>query len=636
MKITQTQIHNGFFLQEPVLFSTPIVVLTGRNGSGKTRFIESLQRGLSTAQIEGNQLNQSPIRLITQQNIMPSLGGGYSDTQRTNRITSTLASYERIKQNLLNPLPQENAHLLHRSMGDEMNYIQLHNLANSISKKLNKPIDQLTHDEIILHFNESPGEIIGTTDISTISNTYIKRLHTNKINEYFYQKGDDVPFYNDDEFNAEFGRRPWLVINEIVQKIFDGKFHFSFPDEKLKSYSYHACLLDVNNNEANVNTLSSGEKTLLWLAITLFNTQYHQQESGSEIIPKILLLDEPDAFLHPKMVEKMYNTLNSFTENFGTKIILTTHSPTTAALAPEKSLYLVDENKIISIDKDQAISELLDGISQISINPHNRRQVYVESIHDYRALQALFNHLKTKSTLLDPKISITFVSSGPKTPVKQIEDTIKSVLDISDHQKITAFIEHLNGVGSCSQVYGTVDALVNCGNNTVRGLVDWDTTNKPTQHVVVLAENHAYTIENILLDPICILLQLHMNHPEKYLVKEICKADVTWHDWINNSELCQNSIDYYLQKLFETPNNRDADHIYTSGLQLKTDTRYLRYQGHRLEEFIVFKFPDLKSITKNSKSSKLAYHIATRVMINITCGKFIPKLFEQAFQQLQK
>ena len=42
MLFRSMQKHNGFFLNQPFELKTSIAVLTGRNGAGKTRFLEAI------------------------------------------------------------------------------------------------------------------------------------------------------------------------------------------------------------------------------------------------------------------------------------------------------------------------------------------------------------------------------------------------------------------------------------------------------------------------------------------------------------------------------------------------------------------------------------------------------------------
>lgn len=331
----------------------------------------------------------------------------------------------------------------------------------------------------------------------------------------------------------------------------------------------------------------------------------------------------------------MYLTLTEFNKKFNTRILLISHSPTTAALAPDNSIYLVEVNKITSIDKDYAIAELLDGVPQISIDPANSRQVYVESIYDSQIFQALFNHLRSKATALNSKISMTFISSGPKMPSELIESKMRQLLDITDSGKIQGFITAINGVGNCNQVYGAVYSLNSSGYTGIKGLVDWDEKNIPTLHVQVFAQNYAYAIENVILDPLCILLQLHLLDPTKYSMVNYCGENVTWAEWLQRSDLLQASLDYYLQLILKVNNAKDAQLCYRSGITLHTDNQYLRMQGHALEARIFQCFPELNRIARPQREGELKFTIVTTMMIGATNGNLIPIVIENALAELQ-
>jgi energy-coupling factor transporter ATP-binding protein EcfA2 len=514
-------------------------------------------------------------------------------------------------------------------------YTKLYHLCQKISKKLDKPASQLTHDDIKLNFEDINTNLFGTLNISNIVNQYIKRKHLNEQHEWkAKEKGYQVKYYSDNEFIKYFGDKPWEIINQVLEKTFEGKFYFEIPNEEDLSYSYQAKLLEKNNNQIiNENMLSSGEKTLFWLALTLFNSQYNDNSKKTDI-PKLLLLDEPDAFLHPKMVVKMYQVLNSFIEKFDTIIMITTHSPTTVALAPENSTYLVDNNKVSSVDKDTAIVNLLDGVTQIAINPENRRQVFTESVYDAEIYQNIYQKLLQKSKKVDSKISLTFVSAGSKMPDQQIIDKLKQHFQIEDPEKVGGFIASINGVGSCSHVYGTVESFLDKHHN-IRGIVDWDKKNKSKDNIIIFANNIAYAIENIVLDPICILTLLHLEKPSIYTMESICEKDIDWSDWIEDSVLLQKSIDKYMLKVLGRENKKDSDLKYISGATLKTDLEYLHFQGHDLANKILEKYPELKKYKRNGKDGELKNTIV-KTMITTLTGKFIPEVFEVAMIELQK
>ncbi len=629
--------HNGFLLENESTLGEDISVLIGKNGSGKTRILESIREQLTSVEIDGQKLQRTDIVLIESASLIPNLGTVYNDTQFQQKITSTLQLYDRIKATLDKPYDSSRAQSHGRGGNkDALDPESLHMLCQSIAKKTNKPAPELSHEDIILHYEEPSRNVLGIQNISTIFNNHIKRKNNNQYNEWkCKEKGADVQYWSDEEFLQKFGDKPWVRANKILDDTFDGKFEFNIPDELSQSYTYQAKLIQKYNGQAvTVGNLSSGEKTLLWLALTLFNLQYYESDLVKP--PKLLLIDEPDAFLHPKMVDKMYKAFDSFVNIFKSNVVITTHSPTTAALAPAKNLYLVQDNAIENIEQDRAISELLDGVTQMSITATNRRQVYVESFYDADIYQALYNTIAPRSDVVDAKISLSFVSSGPKIPVQFVKDKVRQLLEIHDDKLLDEFVSGINGSGSCEYVIGQVQALSDSGNKTVRGVIDWDKKNTSSCLISVFAENHAYSVENICLDPISILLLLHIDHPTTYTMPFICGKEVDWENWINDAALLQVSVDKYLKKILLRDNNKDVVLSYLSGVKLDSDKEYLQLNGHDLEKLVREKYPQLNAYARKGKDGELKSTIVTRSMVTIGKSRFVPDVFESVFASLQK
>lgn len=635
LKLEGAKEHKGFQFRSSILLEESIMVLTGRNGSGKTRLLESIQNTSTTVFIDGFPIEQQDIRLVAQASLNPNFGANYNDAQYQNKITATLQFYDLMKNDLATPFNKAKIQQHIRSREGALDYESLFKLCLSIARKTGKPAPELSHDDIIFNFEEPTKNILGIQSLSTIVNQYIKRLNQNEFNEWrSKEKGIDAQFFDEQGFIQQFGDKPWVMVNRILEDTFDGKFQFNFPDELSQSYTYQAKLLQRGaQNPVSIEHLSSGEKTLLWLALTLFNSQYYDFEIAHT--PKILLIDEPDAFLHPKMVLKMYQVFKSFNRNFNSVVIISTHSPTTVALAPSETVYLVNDNFIECIEKDSAIAELLDGVTQISLNPRNRRQVYVESHYDANVYQSIFSKLAHSSCLIDPKISLNFVSSGPKVPKKQIIDKAKQILGITDDNILNDFAESINGVGNCVQVAGQVEALVENENDSVRGIIDWDLKNKPSFGLSVLAKDYAYSIENVTLDPVCILLLLHIDHSIAYPMTDICGASTTWNIWLSDVKLLQDSVDLYISRILGRKNNRDSPLRYVSGTALLTDKEYLEMNGHDLEKLVKDRYPQLQSYCRQGKDGELKSSIVSKSMITITDGKFIPMVFEQILSEVQ-
>lgn len=75
--------------------------------------------------------------------------------------------------------------------------------------------------------------------------------------------------------------------------------------------------------------------------------------------PKIMLIDEPDAHLHPDKQERLIETLENVSREFDTQILITTHSPhIVRAASPEAKLVWMQDGAV-KVDKDDVVRSLL-------------------------------------------------------------------------------------------------------------------------------------------------------------------------------------------------------------------------------------------------------------------------------------
>jgi ABC-type multidrug transport system ATPase subunit len=634
LKVSGKLEYKGFLLGESFSSASSVLVLTGRNGSGKTRFLESIKRLASVADCGGGELAGGDIVLFQQSALVPNFSLGYNDLDYASKVQQTIDYFERSKRDFIEPYSDVKAEGGDYHVGGPLSYAKLYRLCQSISGLLGKAVEDLTSEDVKLHFHDALDHPFGSSSLAVICNSYRRRIEENAYNIYRAQiKKLNVSFVPEAEVASCFGPKPWETINSILRSVFDGKFLFSVPDEACDRYTYFPQLLLWGSDElVKVEDLSSGEKTLLWLALTLFNIQY--ESSFVLNAPKLLLIDEPDAFLHPKMVEKMYVVLESFARVFGSVVIITTHSPTTVALAPDESVFVVSERSVTLVDKDLAISDLLDGVNQISIDPENRRHVFVESFYDSNIYGLLFSHLRRETPAIDSKISLSFVPSGEKLPQGRIVDALRGIARMEE-DIIVKVVAAINGVGSCSHVYAAVESFGALSGKYVWGIVDWDEVNVPTKGVVVFAQDYAYTTENLALDPLSILLLLHLEHADKYTFEVICGEDVFWTDWMMRSDLLQVSLDRFVEKIIDDVNARDVELSYTTGKSFFTDNRYLRMKGG-LERKVLEVYPELKGCIKNGPEKDLKYTVVNKSMLRFSRGAFIPVQFLDLFTRLQR
>ena len=185
-----------------------------------------------------------------------------------------------------------------------------------------------------------------------------------------------------DELIAEYRTRyrpPWETLREILSEMRvaagdDGLFDFDFSDPEnyklnMSNYERFTFKTEMKNRTTDTNyeldSLSSGEKVLMALCLASFN-QYLGRRT-----PKLLLLDELDAVLHPSMVAALVRTLKTLFVHKGTNVLMTSHSPMTVAALDEADIFRVARTgghvEISHTTKAQAISELSEGLATVDM-----------------------------------------------------------------------------------------------------------------------------------------------------------------------------------------------------------------------------------------------------------------------------
>ena len=228
------------------------------------------------------------------------------------------------------------------------------------------------------------------------------------------------------------------------------------------------------NTSVNVDSLSSGEQVVFGLITKLFISSYYQEAIS---YPSLIILDEPDAHLHPEMTKILIETLkDTFVEKLGIKVILSTHSPSTVALSPDETIFEItngNESSLKWIGRDNALELLTGSIPTLNIDYKNHKQVFVESPSDREYFSKVFETLQRENQILNSPLY---------------------------------FISNSMGEGNSSQVTNTVNQIRASGNNSCFGVIDWDQYNKPEKFVFVHGQDNRHTLENFLLDPIYIAI----------------------------------------------------------------------------------------------------------------------------------
>ena len=315
-----------------------------------------------------------------------------------------------------------------------------------------------------------------------------------------------------------------------------------------------------NNNgiEIHFPDLSTGEKVLMSLALAIYNTH------GNAKKPDLLLIDEPDAPLHPSMSVKLIEILrDEIVQNANIPVIITTHSPTTVIAASGIPIYLMKRGTNIPIKAitSFAIEELSSKIPFLRISNDKRRQVFVESKYDVRYYEQLVNIISKKEII-------------PSEPI---------------------FLPARSSDGSnCEDVKNVVKGLYDNGNQEIYGIIDWDTHNSSKDRILVLGENNRYAIENYLLDPL--LMGLLFLREKKKTTKEF--GVTTFSTYIEINKMSPDDAQLIIDKILSDLNLQSTNKILynlCNGWSLYLTKEFCQHQGHDLEQLYKDNYPFLKS-----------------------------------------
>lgn len=218
----------------------------------------------------------------------------------------------------------------------------------------------------------------------------------------------------DEDIYAEIGCPPWDYINELFER-YDFDYRISRPQRASETFSVKFYKKGAEE-ELQIQALSSGEQMIVSLILWAFN-----EKIGD--LKKLLILDEPDAHLHPQMA-KMFKEIISdvLVKKFGIQVIMTTHSPTTLCWMDEGSIFLMHpQNGLQKASKKEALDKLTSGLLYV----HEAfKIILVEDADDYKFHQSVYDELAYMKILpKEPRLTFKSVvtpdvNGGGKSVVK--------------------------------------------------------------------------------------------------------------------------------------------------------------------------------------------------------------------------
>lgn len=422
------------------------VVLTGPNGTGKSQLLNLIYntivdnpREIERVQFEGETFSRSDVTILQ------------GEWSLRNPLSTDLSIMLTRKNELYQTFREGNY-----DWDKDMSQIKLFSAFRNIEKKLGKESRQISKQEFDLHF---PNYILEQ-----------EALLVQKIGELFLdyrlseieQKAEGK---TEEEVKDEIGEKPWVVLKEILRES-KLPFYFNNPSKCGIRDSFQLTFFDELSGEPiNLQDLSSGERVLISLVIYLYNSQ------EKNVFPKLLLLDEPDAHLHPTMSQQFINVMkHTLVEKYGVRVIMTTHSPSTVVLTPSDSLYEMSRSvpKVRkSMSKNHTVSLLTSGLVYVGLNT---KYFLVEDTADVEFYTYLNNHLISENKL-SGNIPLVFVPASTKRTS-----------------------------GGKDIVQNWVEKIQESGlEDVIHGIIDADSGNEVSKGVFKIKR---YSIENYLIDPI--------------------------------------------------------------------------------------------------------------------------------------
>jgi energy-coupling factor transporter ATP-binding protein EcfA2 len=630
MKLTFVQPHISITsLPASGLELGKLTVITGLNGSGKSHFLQAIENGSIKNDVANT---QEILRRDWSSFAVPDVGVSVAPQSRETRVAAQQIIHQRFPNG--SPLKNEAIRLgidvsniateaelfaidtleIQNLAGDneqlKSNYMEFnnfrmqwpmrygrdHQIQNAkaqlepCAKLLRKDIYDLTKEDvdqdILTTENMTPFHMSFANMFDEYRSFFIANLVANNR----VVRGHPTTSLTDQEFETKHGRPPWEILNEALA---DARMQFTInsPDLNNSRVPYIPKLTKIGTDiEIPFSALSSGERVLMTLAICVY---YAKDQRLSPTYPKLILLDEVDAPLHPSMSRDMLNIIQrTLVEKHGLHVILTTHSPSTVALAPDNSIHIMtaDGDRLRRASKADALNLLTDGVPTLAINFEGRRQVLVESPADAAICTKLYELFKPK---LPSGRSLQFIPVGSNKRKFALGDKTGS--------------DDNTGV---DRVLIVLDSLIKAGNQTVFALVDSDVVRRtPDQEkrMQVFAKGLRNGLENCIYDPLILLLVIARHAHAELKTIGISEAFVDTEIFGKSVVDIQSMVDKIQSYVLGDvgPNSEFSEILYTGGLKLAIRQDYLLMDDHGLQDKILLeKMKFLQKIASNNHCAK--------------------------------
>nr|WP_269464851.1 ATP-binding protein [Cupriavidus taiwanensis] len=152
-----------------------------------------------------------------------------------------------------------------------------------------------------------------------------------------------------DEADDTQGRERLAKLNDLVQKVHPGvQVDVAFDEREDYHISATIRTNDLIDDSRPLEAAATGVLQVIQIFAYLILFE-----------PKVMLIDEPDAHLHPNKQERLIEALERAAPDYDAQIILTTHSPHIVRAASPAAKLVWMRSGIVETEDDEAIRRLL-------------------------------------------------------------------------------------------------------------------------------------------------------------------------------------------------------------------------------------------------------------------------------------
>ncbi len=450
----------------------PFAVVTGVNGTGKSQLLEVIAK--SYGAFPRDNVYARPLQEMNAQCHIDGAsfasGEVFHSYGEWLPLGGVAVAEEQVKEAIRSIYDN-------RTMYDRFAGVTQHPILQAVADRLGVTVEDATELSREAFFEGLTPGLLWNHTMSALGPPMIGNLAFLFMSYLLFERDARAGGALEQEVRRRYGEPPWLLLNEILDT--SGlAFRIDQPDPIGPTSLFYDNRLELRlrdtkrNEEVPFHGLSSGEKVIM--STVLWN--YGAQTTARSF--KLLLLDEPDAHLHPSLTRRFLEVIRKvFVEERGVRVIMTTHSPSTVALVPKESLFEMRKTERPPIrsapSKERAVAVLTDGFVAVQ---EATQTVLVEGKDDPPFYQQVWDLLKERSIIsapgpLEPSPDLAFVHGQGKNTVELIVPQMRA-------RGLTSF----------------------------HGLIDKDVSNAPSDGIHVLERNG---MENYLYDPLNVWCALH-------------------------------------------------------------------------------------------------------------------------------